>query len=95
MYSRDIGRKLRQRKSKVDDGLTVSEKRDFTNWGGYWNADTDVHFFNMNKEVFKHERFDDILHITQSSENTQERVNPKEQRCREISRVLVFGHHSR
>ena len=64
-------------------------------WGGYWNADTDVHFFNMNREVFKHEWYDDILHTTQSFENTQERVNPKEKRCREISRVLVFGHHSR
>ena len=77
MYSRDNGRKLRQRRSIVDDGPTVSEKRDFTNLGRYWNADTDVHFFNMNREVFKHERYDDILHTTQSFENTQEGVNPK------------------
>ena len=70
LHSRDVGRKLRQRKSEVDDGLMVSETRDFTNLGAViGNANTDVHFFNMNKEEFKHMR--------QSSENTQDGLGRK------------------
>ena len=82
------------------DGLTVSETRDFTNLGAHWTANTDVHFFNMNREEFKHQRYDDVLHMTQSSENTQDGLGRKSnggqgRRWQKISRVLVFGHHSR
>ena len=40
---------------------------------------TDVHFFNMNKEEFKHEQSEDILHVALLPENNQEGLNPKEQ----------------
>ena len=84
----------------VDDGSRSARRGTSPIGGGCWNANTDVHFFNMNKEEIKHERYDDVLHMTQSSENTQEGPARKSngasgRRWQQISRVLVSGHHSR
>ena len=58
-----------KRQSSVGDELTVSETRELTNWNGYWNANADIRFFKLYYEEVNHERYDDILHMTQGSKN--------------------------
>ena len=46
----------------VGDELTLSEKRELTNWEGYWNANAEIHLFSVYFGELKHERYFDIWH---------------------------------